>query len=263
MGNHTLEYPKEATNTVKRLNDRGVYALTTIHTLINTQPILHVSFSPPSQPPFPVILPMIGQMGSFDRPSADLGDPLDLYLHGYVSSRIMNVSRAAAAAGEEQQGIPVCVAASHMDGVVLAVSAFSHSYNYRSAILFGYATVVEDEEERLYAMELITDSVVPDRWRHTRLPPTKAESQSTSILKVKIASGSAKIRAGQAHDDKHDMENEEALNSIWTGVLPVHQTMGDPLPGPYNRVDVPSYIAEYASELNTDNKQQSLDAADA
>lgn len=80
MGRNDLEYPKEATNTVKRLNERGTYALETIHRIINSSQILHVSFNTPSQP-FPVILPMIGQMGSFDRPSADLGDPLNLYLH--------------------------------------------------------------------------------------------------------------------------------------------------------------------------------------
>lgn len=254
MGRHDLEYPKDATNTVKRLNDRGVYALKTIHRLVNTCQILHVSFTTPSQP-FPVILPMIGQMGSFERPSADLGDPLDLYLHGYVSSRIMNLGRSA-----DGQGMPVCVAASHVDGLVLALSSFSSSYNYRSVVLFGHATLVEDEAERLYAMELITNSVVPDRWRHTRLPPTKAELQSTGILRVRVASGSAKIRAGQAHDDKHDMDNEALVDSVWTGVLPVHQAMGEPLPSPYNKIGVPAHIADYHKDFNADNQQLSLDA---
>ncbi|KAH6900708.1 hypothetical protein B0T10DRAFT_35375 [Thelonectria olida] len=259
MGRYDLEYPKEATNTVKRLNERGTYSLETIHRIINSSQILHISFTSPSQP-FPVILPMIGQMGSFDRPSADTGDPLDLYLHGYVSSRIMNLSRAQSD-GEDPQGMPVCVAASHVDGLVLAISSFSHSYNYRSAVLFGHATLVTDEEEKMYAMELITDSVVPDRWRHTRLPPTKAELQSTGILKVRIASGSAKIHVGQAHDDKHDMENEAMRDSVWTGVLPIHQTMGEPLASPYNRVDVPGYISQFAQDFNGDNQQQALDAA--
>lgn len=263
MGRYDLEYPKEAVNTVKRLGERGTYALKSIHGIVNSAQILHVSFNTPSQS-FPVILPMIGQMGSFDRPSADLGDPLDLYLHGYVSSRIMNLGRAASGEGEGEEatpGMPVCVAASHVDGLVLAMSSFSHSYNYRSAVLFGHATLVADDAERLYAMELITDSVVPDRWRHTRLPPTKAELQSTGILKVRIASGSAKVRAGQAHDDRHDMEDEALRDSVWTGVLPIHQTMGEPLASPYNRVDVPAYISEFARDFNGDNQQQALDAA--
>ncbi|KAM0562814.1 hypothetical protein ACHAPJ_001654 [Fusarium lateritium] len=255
MGRFDLEYPKEAINTVKRENDRAVYALKTIHHIVNSCQILHVSFNTPSQP-FPVILPMIGQMGSFDRPSADISDPLDLYLHGYVSSRFMNLGRGA----DAEEGLPVCVAASHVDGLVLALSTFSHSYNYRSTILFGHATLVEDEEERLYAMELITNSVVPDRWRHTRLPPTKAELQSTGILKVKIASGSAKMRTGGPHDDKKDIENESIQDTVWTGVLPIHQTVGDPVAGPYNRVDVPRYLAEFAKDFNTDNQQYAIDA---
>lgn len=256
MGRHTLEYPKEAVNTVRRLNDRGVYSLSTIHGIVNTCQIIHVSFQTPNQP-FPVILPMIGQMGSFARPSADIGDPLDLYLHGYVSARLMNTART----GGGEQGIPMCAAASHVDGLVLAMSGFSHSYNYRSAVLFGHASIVEDEEERMYALELITDKVVPDRWRHTRLPPTKSELQSTNILKVKIASGSAKIRTGDSHDDKHDMENEELRDDIWTGVLPIYQTMGEPVPSSYNRADVPDYIKEFSNDFNTDNKEQALDAS--
>ncbi|KAK7431016.1 hypothetical protein QQZ08_002546 [Neonectria magnoliae] len=264
MGTYNLEYPKDATNTVKRYNAHAVYALETIHQIVNTCQILHVSFNTSSQP-FPVVLPMIGQMGSFDRPSADVGDPLELYLHGYVSSRMMNTCKNSGNGdvdGGEQEGMPVCVSASHIDGLVLTLASYSHNYNYRSTVLFGYATHVKDDAEKLYAMELITNSVVPDRWRHTRLPPTKAEIQSTGILKVRITSGSAKISAGQAHDDKTDMGNEAMLDSTWTGVLPIHQTMGEPMPSSYNRVDVPSYVSEFVGDFNRDNTQLSLDAAE-
>ncbi|KAH6991417.1 hypothetical protein BKA56DRAFT_574383 [Ilyonectria sp. MPI-CAGE-AT-0026] len=263
MGRHDLEYPKDATNTVKRYNAHAVYALETIHRIVNSCQILHVSFNVPSQP-FPVTLPMIGQMGSFERPSADLGDVLELYLHGYVSSRMMNTCKnneSVDAESEESQGMPVCIAASHVDGLVLTLTSYSHNYNYRSTVLFGYATHVKDEAEKLYAMELITNSVVPDRWRHTRLPPTKAEIQSTGILKVRIASGSAKVSAGQASDDKTDMSNEAMLDSTWTGVLPIYQTMGDPVPSPYNRVDVPAHVSDFASDFKADNSQISLEAA--
>ncbi|KAH7155925.1 hypothetical protein EDB81DRAFT_785796 [Dactylonectria macrodidyma] len=263
MGVRNLEYPKETTNTVKRYNAHAVYALETIHRIVNSSQILHVSFNTPSQP-FPVTLPMIGQMGSFDRPSADLGDPLELYLHGYVSSRLMNTCKDSTSGDSTPagpKGMPVCIAASHVDGLVLTLTSYSHNYNYRSSVLFGYATHVTDEEEKLYAMELITNSVVPDRWRHTRLPPTKAEIQSTGILKVRIASGSAKISAGQASDDKSDMANEAMLDSTWTGVLPIYQTMGAPVPSSYNRVDLPDYVSEFANDYNTDNMELSLDAA--
>ena len=189
---------------------------------------------------------MIGTMGFFENRDAGLGEYLDLYLHGYVSHRIMKTARTAG--GDE--GMPVTVAASHVDGLVLALSAFSHSYNYRSAILFGYATPVEDDAEKLYAMEIITNKVVPGRWENTRLPLTKTEMQSTGILKVRIASGSAKIRRGQASDERRDMKDEGALDSHWTGVIPVYQAAGEPVPSSYNRVEVPSHVSDYVDKFN-------------
>jgi len=260
MGRHELEYPKEAINKVKRHDERASYALRTIHGLINSSPIFHVSFNIPSSP-FPATLPMIGQMGSFTRPSADISEPLDLYLHGYVSSRLMNLARDAS--GEDGgKGLPVCVSASHVDGIVLGLSAFNHSYNYRSAVLFGHATLVEDKDEKLYAMELITNGVVPDRWRHTRLPVTGAELQSTSLLRVKIASGSAKIRDGNASDDRHDLEDQELVDRVWTGVLPVYQAVGEPVPSSYNNhADVPEHVQEFVRDFSVESKEYSEQAA--
>lgn len=92
---------------------------------------------------------MIGQMGSFDRPSAELEDPLDCYLHGYVSSRVMKLAR------EASEGLPVTIAATKVDGLVLSLTPFSHSYNYRSAVLFGYARVVEDENEKFWGSDAL------------------------------------------------------------------------------------------------------------
>ncbi|KAL2197933.1 hypothetical protein P885DRAFT_76646 [Corynascus similis CBS 632.67] len=270
-----LQYPVEPYNKVNRYKERANYALETIHQIVNSCPILHVSFQAPNSP-FPVVLPMIGQMGSFSRPSADLGDVLDLYLHGYVSSRMMKVARssssgassegtsaAAAGAGEEAEaGLPLTVAASHLDGLVLALTPNAHSYNYRSAVLFGRAVMVTDPAERLYAMELVTDSVVPGRWPNTRVPPNAAELQSTSILRVRIVSGSAKIRSGPPHDERGDMEDEALLDRVWTGVVPVHTVMGEPVAGGYNRVgEVPEYLEEWRKEANRDAEEFAREAA--
>ncbi|KAM0331707.1 hypothetical protein ACHAQA_003386 [Verticillium albo-atrum] len=254
-----LEYPKQPFGTVNRYSPRASYALKAIHGIINTSSLLHVSFNSPDSP-FPAILPMIGQMGSFDRPSADEGDVLDLYLHGYVSSRIMNLSRPATA--DTPPGLPVSIAASHVDGLVLALTPNSHSYNYRSAVLFGYATLVEATDEKLYAMELITNSVVSGRWQNSRIPPNKAEMSSTSVLRVRITTGSAKIRSGPPGDEKHDMNNPDVVSSVWTGVVPVHQTLGSPIPGPYNAVEqVPAYLTEYIKSLNEYGVEQAVEAA--
>ncbi|EXF77345.1 flavin-nucleotide-binding protein [Colletotrichum fioriniae PJ7] len=272
-----LEYPKEPYGTVKRYSPRASYALRTIHTIINTSPILHVSFNDP-QSPFPTILPMLGQMGSFSRPSADEGDVLDLYLHGYVSSRLINISRhqpsdassastststsSTSSPSSPLPGLPVCVAASHLDGLVLALTPNAHSYNYRSAILFGHATLVSEPAERLYAMQLITDGVVPGRWEGSRVPPNKGELSSTSVLKVRIATGSAKIREGPPGDDRADKEDKNVTGRVWTGVVPVYQVLGEPVAGPYNEVaEVPGYLGEYVRETNLVTKEAAFEAA--
>ena len=100
----------------------ATYDLRTIHTIINTTPVLHVSFTPDPTEPFPAILPMIGQMGSFEYPSADIDEPLECYLHGYVSSRIVNLAREATKR-EGGKGIPVCIAATKvMSGSALCIT---------------------------------------------------------------------------------------------------------------------------------------------
>ncbi|KAK2766467.1 flavin-nucleotide-binding protein [Colletotrichum kahawae] len=251
-----LEYPKKPFGIVKRYSPRASYALSTIHNIINSSPILHVSFNDTSSP-FPSILPMLGQMGSFTRPSADEGDVLDLYLHGYVSSRLMNTSRGSGSS----EGMPVCVAASHVDGIVMALTPNSHSYNYRSSVLFGHARVVEDPAERLYAMELITNGVIPGSWSNTRVPPNKAELSSTSVLKVTIETRSAKVRLGPPGDEKQDRDNAEVVNKVWTGVVPVYSTLGEPVSGPYNVVDPPSYITNFVTGFNEEARQFAESAA--
>ncbi|KAI4245391.1 MAG: hypothetical protein L6R40_002451 [Gallowayella cf. fulva] len=243
-----LAYPREQGNTLHRLSQRARYDLHTIHSIINSTLVLHVSFNAvdPAQGPFPAILPMIGQMGSFSRPSADLEDTLDCYLHGYVTSRLMKLARENPA-----EGLPVTIAATKCDGLVLSLTPFSHSYNYRSAVLFGYASPVDDAEEKLWAMQLITDSVVPERWNHTRTPPKAEELSSTTILRVTIASGSAKIRDGEPHDDKKDLDRSDITDTVWTGVVPMWETLGEPVASGSNRVDgTPEHIQSFVDRIN-------------
>lgn len=228
----------------------ATYDVGPIHSIINSTQVLHVSFSPGPSDPFPAILPMIGQMGSFDYPSADIDEPLDCYLHGYVSSRIMNLARAA-----EGDGLPVCVAASKVDGLILSLTPNSHSYNYRSAVLHGYAKPVTDEEEKQWAMRLITNSVVTNRWDNSRVPPDSAEMSSTVILKVKVVDGSGKIRDGSVSDERKDTENDEVTGRVWTGVVPVWETFGQPVPSPGNKVaDVPDHITSFIDGKNERNR---------
>lgn len=194
---------------------------------------------------------MIGQMGSFAYPSADLHDPLDCYLHGYVSSRVMKLARS-----EEGKGLPVSIAATKVDGLVLSLTPNSHSYNYRSAVLFGHAKVVTEVEEKIWAMKLITESVVQGRWENTRVPPDGAEMSSTSILRVKIVSGSGKIRDGGPGDDKKDLERSDVTGRVWTGVVPVWEAIGEPVPGVTNRMkEVPEHVVAFAKKENEENEK--------
>lgn len=200
---------------------------------------------------------MIGQMASFEYPSSDLHDPLDCYLHGHISSRVMKLAGL-----NDGKGLPVSIAATRTDGLILSLTPFSHSYNYRSVVLFGYAKLVTAADEKLWAMELITNSVVPGRWTNTRVPPTGGELSSTSILRVKIMSASGKIRDGGPHDEKKDLNNEELTARVWTGVVPMWETLGEPVAGMPNRVnEPPEYLKAFIRTGNERDERYAKDAA--
>ena len=177
-------------------------------------------------------------------------DSYHCYLHGYTTSRLMKL-------GEDptSEGLPICVAGTQVDGIVLSLTPNSHSMNYRSAVLQGVATILNDHEERLWAMEQITNSVLPGRWDNTRIPPDNVELTSTKIMKVRVTAASGKIREGMPHDDRKDMKREEILNCVWTGVVPVSTNYGEPVPGPYNRVpNIPEHVKGFVNGRNESGK---------
>ncbi|KAK8162948.1 hypothetical protein IWX90DRAFT_257895 [Phyllosticta citrichinensis] len=253
-------YTKETRNTVRRHRERGQYDFATVHSIVNQASILHVSFLPtdPLDDPFPTILPMIGSMGLFSNPDNDPGaQPLDLYIHGHSASRLM---RLPTSQGLEQ--VPVCVAATMLDGIKLALTPFNHSCNYRSAVLHGYASIVADEAEKSWALALITDGLVPDRWDNSRVPPTKAEMTSTTVLKVSVVSASAKVNSGEPGDDRKDLKDDAVTSSVWTGVLPVHEQIGAPQPSSTNKVaKVPQYLDQWWQAENTKRETYAHDAS--
>lgn len=271
----SFEYPKKQQNTVKRYNDRGkcftflrdlctliadwthpgTYELGPIHSVVNNSLVVHVSFAPGPDDAFPAILPMIGVMASYEYPSSSIDEPLDCYLHGYVSSRLMRLAR------DSDKGLPVCIAATKVDGLVLSLTPNSHSYNYRSAVLQGYARPVEDVKEKVWAMEQITNKVVPDRWKSTRVPPDNVEMTSTMILRVSVETGSGKVRHGEPHDEAKDLNREDVTSSVWTGVVPVYEAFGEPVPATTTLIkETPAYISSYAKEATISNRKQALEA---
>lgn len=201
---------------------------------------------------------MIGQMGSFAHPSADLNEPLECYLHGYVSVRMANLARS------RHEGLPMTISASKVDGLVLSLTPFSHSYHYRSAVLFGHAQVVTDAEEKLFAMRLITESVMRGRWEGSRVPPDGGEMVATGILRVKIAGGSGKINDSGPNDKKEDLERGDVTSRVWTGVAPVWKVIGEPIPAKTNAVEgLPGYIQTFVREENQVNEEHAKTIAEA
>ena len=160
-----------------------------------------------------------------------------------------------------EDGLPLCIAATLLDGLVLALTPNHHSMNYRSAVLHGYATPVTDPDEKLWAMELITNRLIPKRWENTRVPPNKVEMQSTSILRVSIVSASAKIRSGGPGEDRKDEKDEAVRGKVWTGVVPVWNALGAPVPAEGNIVPIPDHVKELVGAWNTENEKKANAAA--
>lgn len=217
--------------------------------MINSSPVVHVSFNVPGSD-FPAILPMIAQMGSFEDPSADLDEPMDCYLHGYVSSRMMNLARD----DPGDKGMPVCISTAKVDGLLLNLGHSNHSYNFRSVILHGYAKVVTDIEEKKFASTITTNSLIPDRAEYSR-PPNKLELTSVQFLRVKIVDASAKLRAGAGDDVRAEKDNPDATKNVWTGVIPMWEHFGVPVPSRINEVEsIPEHVTSYIERTNKENE---------
>jgi uncharacterized protein len=154
-----------------------------------------------------------------------------LYLHGSSA----NAGFAAA------DGAQVCVTVTHLDGLVLARSVFNHSVNYRSAMVFGQAGLVRDQTERLSALQAIVEHLVPGQWTAARQPTAK-ELAATSVLALRLAEASVKVRTGGPVDEPGDMDLE-----IWAGVLPAQTVFGPPEPDPELRsgTTIPSHISAF------------------
>ncbi|KAJ5058350.1 5-nitroimidazole antibiotic resistance protein [Bipolaris maydis] len=257
-------YPKTAVNKLGRLPNRGTYDYQTIHTLINRTPILHVSFTDPAHP-FPVVLPMLGCTGNYSSPN-DVPSQ-DIYLHGYISGRLFKKSAAGSSLPQQsqqqqeeeeqnEQGLPITIAASNLDGLVLSLTPFHNSCNYRSAVVYGYASLVEDEDEALWAMREITENMLPGRWEGSRVPPTKAEVKSTGVIRA-----SAKIRTGGPSEDRADLKNAELVKKTWTGVVPYWGSWGEPVPGKENGCEeVEEYIERWRVGENSRGRQEAFGA---
>lgn len=196
------DFPKTAVNKIKRLPKRGHYDRATIYSILDAGFLCHVGFVVEGQP--------------FVIPTAYGRDGDAIYLHGSSKSRTLT---------EMGAGIPVCLTVTHLDGLVLARSAFHHSMNYRSAVVFGKAHEVSGEEKER-ALFLISENILKGRWNEVREPNEK-EMRATSVLRLDIETASAKIRTGPPGDD-----DEDYALPIWAGVVPITLVQGEPIADP-------------------------------
>jgi uncharacterized protein len=210
--------PTERTQ-VKRLPRRGHYERETVYQILDSAFVCHVGFNVDGQPY--VIPTNYGRSGD------------TLYLHGSAASRMLKTLST---------GVPVCVTVTHVDGLVLARSAFHHSVNYRSVVILGTARLVDDPAEKMEALRVFTDHVLKGRWDDVRIP-TEQELKATTVLALPLEEVSAKLRTGGPIDDEEDY----AL-PVWAGVLPLQTVAKSPEPDANRKNDppIPEYLKNYS-----------------
>jgi nitroimidazol reductase NimA-like FMN-containing flavoprotein (pyridoxamine 5'-phosphate oxidase superfamily) len=186
---------------LRRLPKRGAHDRPTIDAILDEALIGHLGFVHDGRP---AVIPTI---------QARVGD--EVYVHGSSASRALRTLAG---------GVEACLTVTLIDGLVLARSAFHHSMNYRSVVLYGTARPLTEPEERERALEAFTEKLLPGRWAEVRWPNRK-ELKATSVLALPIAEGSAKVRTGPPVDDEEDY----ALD-VWAGVIPLRLERGAPIP---------------------------------
>jgi nitroimidazol reductase NimA-like FMN-containing flavoprotein (pyridoxamine 5'-phosphate oxidase superfamily) len=207
----------------RRLPQRASYERETVYKILDAGFVCHVGFVVDGQP-F-VIPTAYGRAGDV------------LYLHGSRASRMLKTLGA---------GVETCVEVTHVDGLVLARSAFHHSINYRSVVVFGRAEVVEDAAEKLKALRAFTEHLIRGRWDEVRAPDER-ELAATLVLRLPLAEASAKVRTGPPVDDEEDLSLP-----VWAGVLPLRTMADEPLNDPQlgEDVAVSRIVAEHARRVN-------------
>ena len=209
--------PTERT-TLRRLPARGVHDRALIDAILDETLTCHVGFVVDGRP---FVIPTL---------HVRLGDRL--YIHGSSASRMLRAMSG---------GAEVCVTVTLVNGLVLARSAFHHSMNYRSAMIFGVATPVEDADEKTRVLRTLSEHLVRGRWQDVR-GPSPIELKATAILSLPIVEASAKVRTGPPIDDEED----HAI-PCWAGVLPLSMAAGEPVPCPKLAagIETPSYARSY------------------
>ena len=214
-----MTFPQTARTKLKRLPKRGHFDRETIEPILDEGFICHVGFVVEGQP---FVIP---------TGYARVGDTL--YIHGSQASRMLRTLAG---------GVDVCVTVTLVDGLVLARSAFHHSINYRSVVVFGNAKLVIDREEKIAALIALSEHIIRGRWNDVR-EPTEQELVATSVLCLPLTEASAKVRTGPPIDDEEDYSL-----TIWAGVVPLRMVADAPVADPRLPPEIkpPHYACEYS-----------------
>jgi len=216
-------FNKTDRSTLKRLPARGFYDHELVYEILDEGFICHIGFAVDGRP---VVIP---------TGYARIGDRL--YVHGSQASRMLRTLKT---------GIDACVTVTLVDGLVLARSAFHHSINYRSVVIFGQAKLVDDPAEKLAALVAFSEHVIRGRWDDVR-EPSEQELQATTVLTIPLKEVSAKVRTGPPLDDEEDYELP-----IWAGVIPLRLVADKPIADPRlpDEVATPEYALKYERGKN-------------
>ena len=213
------ELPRTQRTTLKRLPQRGSFERQEINEILDEGFICHVGFV------------IDGQSFVIPTGYARIGDTL--IIHGSQASRMLR---------QLGKGIDVCVTVTLVDGLVLARSAFHHSMNYRSVVVFGHARVIEEDAEKIAALEALSEHIVPGRWDEVR-GPNDRELQLTTVLAIPLSEASAKVRTGPPVDDEEDYDLP-----VWAGIIPLRMVANEPIADPRLGTDTPT--PKYARNYN-------------
>lgn len=203
---------------LRRLPEKAVSDVDALRAVLDAGLVAHVAVVDASAQPFVL-------------PCAYARDEERLLLHGSSASRLFRTLAA---------GAPTCVTVTLLDGLVLARSAFESSMNYRSVMVFGQCEVL-DGEEKLAALERLSEHLLPGRWNDIR-PPSKKEMAATMVLSLPLAECSVKVSAGPPEDAPEDLDRP-----VWAGVVPVAQAVGEPVRAPdmFLDIEIPAYVEEW------------------
>ena len=195
---------------VRRVPKRGIYDQEAIYKILDNDSTCTIGFVHRG---VPVVIPTI--YGRHEN---------KIYLHGAATSRMITTL---------DEGLEMCFCMHRVTGLVLANSAFHHSMNYESVVVFGKAKKVENKEDKLFALKVVSDQVLKGRWEEVRQPSDK-ELKATTVLEIEINEDSAKVRNEGCHNDKEDYELD-----IWTGIVPIKRVYQNPIDDEKMRNGIP------------------------